>query len=332
MQLQTPIEIPASPTPISYTDKLMLLGSCFAENIGEKLTANKFQVDINPFGILYNPLSLKSALNDLLERRIFSDKDLFEHHGVYHSFAHHSRFSAVDTQVCLSMMNERMIRSAQWLREADRLIITFGTAFVYHLKETGQVVSNCHKLPEKLFHRERIGTELIVKEWKELIERLRAENPKLKLLFTVSPIRHWKDGAHENQLSKATLLLAIDQLVKEFDFCSYFPAYEIVMDELRDYRFYAEDMIHPSGQTVGYIWQRFTETQLSKEALSLMAEWEKLHKALQHRPFNPQSESYKNFLQQNLLKAEQLTKKCPTFALSTEVATIKEQLKLFEQL
>lgn len=332
MQLHTPIEIPASPTPISYTDKLMLLGSCFAENIGEKLTINKFQVDINPFGILYNPLSLKSALTDLLERRIFTGKDLFEHHGVYHSFAHHSRFSSVEAQECLSMINERMIRSAQWLREADRLIITFGTAFVYHQKETGQVVSNCHKLPEKYFHREKMNVEQIVTEWKELIEKLRAENPKLKLLFTVSPIRHWKDGAHENQLSKATLLLAIDQLVNEFGFCSYFPAYEIVMDELRDYRFYAEDMIHPSGQTVGYIWQRFTETQLSKEALSLMAEWEKLKKALEHRPFNPKTESYKNFLHQNLLKAEQLTKKCPTFALSTEVAVLKEQLKSFEQL
>ncbi len=332
MQLHTPIEIPLSPTPISYTDKLMLLGSCFAENIGEKLTDNKFQVDINPFGILYNPLSLKSALSNLLERRIFTGKDLFEHHGVYHSFAHHSRFSAVDAQECLSMINGRMIRSAQWLRETDRLIITFGTAFVYQLKETEQVVSNCHKLPEKLFHRERISVEQIVTEWQELIHKLRAENPKLKLLFTVSPIRHWKDGAHENQLSKATLLIAIDQLVKEFEYCSYFPAYEIVMDELRDYRFYAEDMIHPSGQTVDYIWHRFTEAQLSKETLSLMAEWEKLRKALQHRPFNPKAESYKNFLQQNLQKAEQLTKKCPTFVLSTEVAHILEQLKSFEQL
>ena len=331
MQLHTPISIPSSPTPITYAGRLMLFGSCFAENIGEKLAANKFQVDINPFGILYNPLSLKSALTNLLDRRTFTGKDLFEHHGVYHSFAHHSRFSAVDVQECLSMINERIIRSAQELREADRLIITFGTAFVYHLKETGMVVSNCHKLPEKLFHRERISTEQIVTEWRELITALRAENPKLKLLFTVSPIRHWKDGAHENQLSKATLLLAIDQLVKEFDYCSYFPAYEIVMDELRDYRFYAEDMIHPSGQTVDYIWKRFAETQLSKESRDLMSEWQKLHKALQHRPFNPKTESYKNFLQQNLLKAEQLTKKCPTFALSTEVAQIRELLKSFEQ-
>jgi len=331
MQLHTPISIPSSPTPITYAGKLMLFGSCFAENIGEKLAANKFQVDINPFGILYNPLSLKSALTDLLDRRTFTGKDLFEHHGVYHSFAHHSRFSAVEAQECLLMINERIIHSAQELREADRLIITFGTAFVYHLKETGMVVSNCHKLPEKLFHRERISTEQIVTEWRELITALRAENPKLKLLFTVSPIRHWKDGAHENQLSKATLLLAIDQLEKEFDYCSYFPAYEIVMDELRDYRFYAEDMIHPSGQTVDYIWKRFAETQLSKESRDLMAEWQKLHKALQHRPFNPKTESYKNFLQQNLLKAEQLTKKCPTFALSTEVAQIRELLKSFEQ-
>ncbi len=331
MQLQTLIQILQSPTPIEYTDKLMLFGSCFAENMGEKLTGNKFQVDINPFGILYNPLSVKSALTDLLERRSFTENDLFAHHGVYHSFAHHSRFSAVGPQECLAQINERMAHSSEWLRQTDRLIITFGTAFVYQLKETGQVVSNCHKLPEKLFHRERISVETIVNEWRELIARLRTENPKLLFLFTVSPIRHWKDGAHENQLSKATLLLAIDLLVKEIDCCNYFPAYEIVMDELRDYRFYAEDMIHPSGQTVDYIWERFSETQISKESLLLMAEWGKIRKALQHKPFNPKSETYRIFLQQNLQKVEQLTKKCPTFALSTEIAQIREQLKSFEQ-
>jgi hypothetical protein len=332
MQFQTHIHIPSAPDPIDYSHKLMLLGSCFAENIGEKLSGNKFQTDINPFGILYNPLSVKSALDDLLNGRTFSRNDLFLHHGAYHSFAHHSRFSAIDPDECLAQINGRMAISTEWLRQTDRLIVTFGTSFVYHLRENGGVVSNCHKLPEKMFHRERIGIATIVDEWSKLIVELRAKNPKLQLLFTVSPIRHWKDGAHENQLSKATLLLAIDQLTKEFDNCSYFPAYEIVMDELRDYRFYADDMIHPSSQTIEYIWQRFLETHISKESRALLEEWQVLRKALQHRPFNPQSESHRIFLKQNLDKLERLTKKSPYFALSTEMAQIRGQLKSFEQL
>ncbi len=332
MQLQTTVTIPQSSSPIDYAHKLLLVGSCFAENIGNKLTANKFQVDVNPFGILYNPLSIKSALQDLIDNRLFCDNDLFEHQGIYNSFAHHSRFSATDADSCLSAINKRMDYSSKWLAESDYLIVTFGTAFVYFHKESNEVVSNCHKLPDSNFRRERISVERIVKEWQVLITKLQAFNPNIKILFTVSPIRHWKDGAHDNQLSKSTLLLAIDELVNEFDFCSYFAAYELVMDELRDYRFYAEDMIHPSNQTVDYIWQRFCETHLSKATQQQMAEWHDLQKALAHRPFNPKSETYKRFLEQNLAKLEQLTKKSPYFALSTEIAQLREQLQSFESL
>ncbi|MDD2797064.1 MAG: GSCFA domain-containing protein [Bacteroidales bacterium] len=330
MQFQTPVSIIPSPTPIDYSEKLMLFGSCFAENMGEKLTNYKFQVDINPFGILYNPLSVKSAVMDLINQRVFSESDLFENQGTYHSFSHHSRFSSVNIQDCLGQINDRMVSSSNWLRETDRIIFTFGTAFIYFLQESGAVVSNCHKLPEKTFKRERISVEKIVSEWKTLIDTLREINSNIQILFTVSPIRHWKDGAHENQLSKATLLLAIHQLMIEFDCCCYFPAYEIVMDELRDYRFYAEDMIHPSNQTIDYIWSRFAETQISKESNQLMTEWQTVQKGLAHRPYNPKSETYKHFLEQNLQKLKQLSKKSPYFAVSAEINQLHEQLKSFE--
>jgi hypothetical protein len=329
MQLQTQVQIPNSTNPINHSEKLMLLGSCFAENIGEKLTDNKFQVDVNPFGILYNPLSVKAALNDLIDKKKFTEADIFLHEGIFHSFAHHSRFSDENPNACLEQINKRIIESSQWLKQADRLIVTFGSAFVYFHKESGAVVSNCHKMHEKTFYRKRIEIDLIVSEWIDLIKKLLVENPKLKIIFTVSPIRHWKDGAHENQLSKATLLLAIDQLVKKSDCCSYFPAYEIVMDELRDYRFYAEDMIHPSGLAIDYIWNRFTQTRLSKQCQQLITEWQIVHKAIIHRPFNPKSETYKTFLTQNLTKLEQLTEKYPYFALSSEMDQIREQLHSF---
>lgn len=329
MQLQTQVEITNSTNPIHHSEKLMLLGSCFAENIGEKLVGNKFQVDVNPFGILYNPLSVKAALMDLIEEKKFVEADIFDHEGIFKSFSHHSRFSNTNSKECLAQINNRITHSSQWLKQADRLIVTFGSAFVYFHKESGAVVSNCHKMPDKTFHRNRIGIDLIVSEWSDLIKKLLALNPKLKITFTISPIRHWKDGAHENQLSKATLLLSIDQLVKENECCSYFPAYEIVMDELRDYRFYAEDMIHPSDLAIDYIWNRFSQTQLSKQCQQLIIEWQIVVKAITHKPFNPKSETYKTFLTQNLTKLEQLTEKYPYFALSSEMDQIRAQLQSF---
>ena len=228
MELYTRILLPKARFSFSYEDRVVMMGSCFAENIGRKLEENKFSVDINPFGTLYNPAS----------------GDLFQHEGIYHSFTHHSRFSAPSEEECLGHINSRLSESSDFLRKATRLVITLGTAFVYRLKSDGRIVSNCHKLPEKMFDRQRLSTQEIVEDWKPLLLALWEQNPALKILFTVSPIRHWKDGAHENQLSKATLLLATDALQKDYpDRIAYFPAYEILMDELRDYRFYADDII-----------------------------------------------------------------------------------------
>lgn len=216
MELYTRILLPKARFSFSYEDRVVMMGSCFAENIGRKLEENKFSVDINPFGTLYNPASVAEGLRMLLRPEYFTPGDLFQHEGIYHSFTHHSRFSAPSEEECLGHINSRLSESSDFLRKATRLVITLGTAFVYRLKSDGRIVSNCHKLPEKMFDRQRLSTQEIVEDWKPLLLALWEQNPALKILFTVSPIRHWKDGAHENQLSKATLLLATDALQKDY--------------------------------------------------------------------------------------------------------------------
>lgn len=326
MELYTSITIPKAPFTFSHGEQTLLLGSCFAENIGKKLEETKFRIDINPFGTLYNPASIAQAIRILLHPEPLTGTDLFKHNDVYNSFLHHSRFSSPSEDECLCRINERLSRSALNIREARRMIVTLGTAYVYKLKTTGQVVANCHKLPEKRFDREMLTVPDIVANWKQLLLSLWEQNPDLKILFTVSPIRHWKDGAHGNQLSKATLLLAIEQLLQEFTgHTAYFPAYEIMMDELRDYRFYADDMLHPSAQAIEYIWQRFSESMFSAEAQSILKEWNELQKAINHKPFQPESEGYKRFISQTLLKMQRLNEKFPSFDITNETEMLKKK-------
>ena len=299
----------------------------FAENIGGILASNKFTVDINPFGTLYNPASVAEGLRRLLRPERFNTGDLFQHEGVYHSFAHQSRFSATSPETCLEQINNRLLLSADFLRRADRLVITWGTAYVYRLRSDGRIVSNCHKLPETLFERQRLSDTAIIEDWESLLLALWEQNPELKILFTISPIRHWKDGAHANQLSKATLLLAAEALRTSYpERIGYFPAYEIMMDELRDYRFYADDMLHPSAQAIEYIWQRFAETFLSQEASTVRKAWLDIQKAIAHKPFHPESEAYKRFILQTLLKMKQISEKFPSFDLAKEEELLRSKL------
>lgn len=292
MDLQTKVKIEESDFSLGYNSRIMMLGSCFVENIGKKLEYFRFRTDINPCGIVYNPLSVSNALKLLLERKRFEEFDLLQNDGKWVSLYHHGCFSAVDSLECLRRINERLERSAVELRRADLLIITFGTAWVYRYRENGLVVSNCHKFPAGDFERFRLSVEDIVAEYTGIITRLREVNPSVRILFTVSPIRHWKDGAHGNQLSKAVLLLAIDELAHLFPDVCYFPSYEIVMDELRDYRFYAEDMLHVSDVAVNYIWERFCKLYLREDSESLMKRIDKLNKCLSHRPDEPASNGY----------------------------------------
>ena len=308
MDFRTTIKLPSYPFSISHADKILILGSCFAENIGRKLSETGFDVELNPFGVLFNPMSIKSALTDILAGKIFTEDDLFLNEGLYHSFSHHGKFSTTDSEHCLDNINRLLQKARIYADNLDYLIITFGTAYVYQLKETGRIVSNCHKLPDKLFERKRLGIDEIVSEYVQLIKQLREKRPGLKILFTVSPIRHLKDGMHENQLSKSILLLAVEQLQNALSDIYYFPAYEIVMDELRDYRFYAEDMCHVSETAVSYIWEQFTAAFLSEDTKQFIRRWEKVTKALHHIPFNPDSDSYKRFIQKAEEELEGLKK------------------------
>lgn len=298
MEFRTKVEIEAVQDRVDYDSRICMLGSCFAENIGQRLKYYRFRTELNPCGIVYNPMSVANVLKLMLAKYRFTERDLLYNADKWVSLYHHGSFSAPTKELCLEHINERLGQAADGFEKTDLLLMTFGTAWVYRYKERGMIVANCHRFPAGDFERFCLTPEEIVDVYRPLIRQLREVNPKLRIVFTVSPIRHWKDGAHGNQLSKAVLLLAIDRLVREFPDVYYFPAYEIVMDELRDYRFYGEDMLHISSLTVEYIWEKFKGTWISPAIESLMKRVDKLNKSLAHRPFSPESDAYRKFQQQ----------------------------------
>ena len=327
MDFSTQIKMDKPMFSFSYEDTVLMLGSCFAENIGSKLADIYFPIDVNPFGTLYNPASIAKAMRMLINEVQLNGEDLFVHEDTYHSFTHHSRFSGDTVDKSLYNINSRLSLSSSKLKTADKLIITFGTSWVYRLKSSGEVVANCHKLPDKMFIRERMSVSEIVEDWKSLLSQLWEENSSLKVLFTVSPVRHWKDGANGNQLSKATLLLAIEELRTLFpEQTDYFPAYELLMDELRDYRFYADDMLHPSDLAVNYIWEKFASTYLSKDAQCFTKDLSAIEKAINHRPFNNENKPYQDFLRQTIRKAQEINKAINSVELSNAVDELKKRL------
>lgn len=326
MEFRKKVEVPKSELRIDHQTKIVLFGSCFAENIGKQLLENKFSVNVNPFGVLYNPASISQAIGLLQQDRFFSDKDVFLNQGVYRTYFHHSVFSSSDKDSFLQTINRKREEASRDLKEADVLLITFGTAYAFTLKENDQVVANCHKQPLNIFDREKLSMEEIVLSWSQLIETSLSINPDLKILFTVSPIRHWKDGAHNNQLSKATLLLAIESLMNKFSNLYYFPSYEIVLDELRDYRFYAEDMIHPNDVAIRYIWEIFKDTYLNEDTQKLCLQWQNISRAIGHRPFNEDTQEHKQFLNQTLLKLKSIRNNYPYFDCEKELILLENKL------
>nr|WP_319511275.1 GSCFA domain-containing protein [uncultured Draconibacterium sp.] len=330
-KFQTIVDVPRFPWQTGYQKKNLFMGSCFTENVGAKMETLKYPVDINPFGILYNPLSVANGLQLLLDEKQFSANDLVEHNGLWHSFSHHGRFSNTEQNKALDDINARIKSSATFLKQADFLFLTFGTAWIYRYKKTGKLVSNCHKIPAREFVRERLPVQQIVEVYYDLLTKIWQENPDLKVVFTVSPIRHWKDGAIENQRSKATLILAIDQLIQELGVgkCAYFPSYEIVMDELRDYRFYAEDMLHISEMAVKHIWWRFEAALVSPESIEIAREVQKITNAVQHRVINKKSLEYSKFLLSFLKKLELLEKRFPYLNLKLEKEYFNVQIEEF---
>lgn len=327
MEFRKIIDIPESLLRIDHQTNLLLLGSCFAENIGKRLKEDKFRVNTNPFGVLYNPSSIKQAIEILLSEKKFEKKDLFEYKGFFHSFSHHSSFSQNNIEATLENINKSRIEASQNLLDTNILLITFGTSYVFKNKSTNHIVGNCHKLPANNFQHYRLSVSEIVSEWSNLIECLKNINKDIRLLLTVSPIRHWKNGAHGNQLSKATLLLAIDELANKYPKdIFYFPSYELVLDELRDYRFYAEDMLHPNNSAIEYIWNRFCQTFFDLNTQNIVNQWQTIKRAINHRPFNIYTEEHKQFLRQTLLKVNTLQNKFPYFDCEKEVKYLNDSI------
>jgi len=304
VQFQTKIDIPRSAWEIKHTDKVLLLGSCFADEVGAQLVRGGFDAMVNPFGTLYNPASIAAMLLRSIDGQPYtadSAELLYDRTSDrWHSWMHHSRFSSATRDQLISKANETMRLVGDRLRSADVLIITLGTSIIYRLKDSGMLVANCHKQPDSLFERQRLSPSEIVDQWQEVLLQLYGINPNLKVIFTVSPIRHKRDGMHINQISKGILLQAVDELVNgktngtsnctlymvngtSNGTCSYFPSYEIMIDELRDYRFYADDMIHPSALAVEYIWQRFQDTYFSNATKDAVAKAAKQYARSQHR-------------------------------------------------
>jgi hypothetical protein len=295
-KLQSKIKVEPLGLKLDYRSKLLLAGSCFAENIGKKLIELKFDCWVNPLGISYNPISQFNLLERSLAEESFEQNELDFANERHFTFDLHSQFSSAKAQEVLSLANEQLRQQAEILKHADCLVLSLGTAWVHILKKEKRLVNNCHKIPSKEFNKALLSVKDIVALWKNLSTHLNKQNPNLKVLFTVSPIRHLKDGFRENQLSKSTLHLAVDEICQQFENCFYFPSYEIMMDELRDYRFYDRDLLHPSPLAIDIIWEHFQMACMSESSRSAIEELQKLQSSIKHRPFNPNSKAHLDFL------------------------------------
>lgn len=295
---RTPVVLPNAGFEISHQNQMCIIGSCFAEHIGQRMSEARFRSLANPFGIVYNP----HAIADTLRRcwagaPAFEAHDLFENEGVWRSWLHHSRFAQPDKAATLQGLNDGLQAAHQHLHLTDRLLITLGTSDVFVLRENGRIVANNHKMPAALFEHKRLKTNEIADDMTGILQNMKEHNAALQVVLTVSPVRHLRQGAVENQRSKAHLILACEMLVQALPFVHYFPAYELLMDELRDYRFYAADMLHPSDVAVEFIWQKFTETFCSDHTKALLGKINKLNAAAAHRPFNPDTPAHQRFLE-----------------------------------
>lgn len=307
MNLQTKISLTPAKKQFGYTDKLLLLGSCFAEKIGEKLEYYKFQSTGNPYGILFHPLAIERVLRDACGNNGFGEETIFESDGVWKSFIAHSRLNATSQGKVIDRLKTAQSDLRVAITAASHVFITLGTAWVYQHKASGLAVANCHKVPQKEFVKGLLPIPEITASLERQIALVKSLNPRVQIIFTVSPVRHLKDGFVENNRSKAHLLSAVHEVCESGN-ASYFPAYELMMDELRDYRFYASDMLHPSEQAVDYIWERFVDVYAFAKAHKTIKEVGNIQAGLTHRAFNTESEQHKTFLGKLNLRIETLQK------------------------
>jgi hypothetical protein len=321
---RTIVDVKPYPFGLDYSTHTLFIGSCFTENIGGIMSERKFPVLINPFGVVYNPKSVKLVLNRIIEGSPYSESELTHHNGLWLSLDHHTSFSNIDREECISTINFWLKKSYEFWKNTQCLVITFGTARVYYLNKTDLPVANCHKISAKEFTNRLLSVNEIVTEWRNLLHKIIAAKPNVKIIFTVSPIRHWKDGAEGNQISKSTLILAIKQLTDLFpNNAYYFPAYEIMMDDLRDYRYFTDDMLHPTPLAINYIWEKFKNSLIHANAQKFSLEVEKIIQALNHRPFNPNTQEYKRFVEATLNKIDTIIKANPNINFEDEIKRFK---------
>ena len=324
MNFITTIPISKSSNPIDYDSRIISLGSCFAQNIGEKFSYFKFQNTVNPFGIIFNPVSIENLISRVVNNQKFTENDIFFHNDLWHCFEVHSELSHSDKTIFLDRLNQILSDFHLQIFKSTHFQITYGTSWVYRNKSSNSIVANCHKVPQSQFEKEILSVATIEKSIQNTIDLIQKVNPNCQFIFTVSPVRHIKDGFIENQRSKAHLITPIQQILNssapfslasgpKSSFLNYFPSYEIMMDELRDYRFYAEDMLHPSQTALDYIWKRFSENYISEENFATMEEVSSIQKGLAHRPFNSNTASHQKI--QNVLNDTiiMLQKKFPHF-------------------
>lgn len=310
MKLRTEVIPEQMSGTINHGSRIIMLGSCFSDNIAGELRRRLFNVVSNPFGTLFNPASIARVSGHLATSKAFATEDLFQHNGLYHCFDCHSSLSRTDADTMLENLNRVTTDAGKFLREATDVFLTFGTAWIYELNSTGQIVANCHKLPASEFRRRKLSVAEAEREMMQAIENIRTVNPTARIYLTVSPVRHLADGAHGNNLSKSTLLLAADSVAAQTG-ATYFPSYEIVMDELRDYRFYDRDMCHPAPLATEYIFERFADAFFSTETKELSAECEKLTRRMAHRPMTDNREAIEKFKEQTFIIKQKLSDRYP---------------------
>lgn len=312
MNFTTKVPIEKYQNPIDYNSKIISVGSCFAENIGEKFEYFKFQNLVNPFGIIFNPVSIEKLIHRIVNKIEFTENDIFFHNDLWHCYEVHSELSNANKEDFLHNLNSILFENFNAFSNATHIIITYGTSWVYRNKTSNEIVANCHKVAQNQFDKEILSVETIEKSINNTTSLIQKINPNCNFIFTISPVRHIKDGFVENQRNKAHLLTALHSSIFHLPTSNYFPSYEIMMDELRDYRFYADDMLHPSQTAIDYIWIKFFENYVSETEFNLMNQVCEIQRALKHRPFNPESESHLKFLSNLNLKISKIQEVLPS--------------------
>ncbi len=327
MKFLTEVEIKHLEKKIEHSDTILTIGSCFAENVGELFKKFKFNSLINPFGVLYNTASIKNSLDIIAKQKVFTEDDLIFDQSEWHSFYHHSNFSHHKVESILSKINSVSASTFEFLKNVDWIIISLGTSFVFYHRDREMIVSNCHKIPQKEFEHKFLSVSENTDYLQQILKIQKNINPGTKFIFTVSPVRHLRDGAHENTLSKSSLQLAVEDIVRDYEDTYYFPSYEIMMDELRDYRFFDKDLLHPNQQAVDYIWEKFSRYCLSESCSEMNKKISKIISAAQHRIRNTNSTKSQEFVKSQIDAINKIIQDHPHINFNDELEKFQSYLK-----